>query len=355
MRRRLAATLSAAISLTTAGAVALTSSAALAGPPAPEASKPDKPWGRGVFTVGGGLGGTFYGDSGGSLSFGVGAEYFVWHGIGLGLNYTNLFVFLSNSIKNDFPGIEDRVPTYYGFLSPTLRVFLFRSFRFSPYVVGGTGPVFLNNGQPTLGRWEAGGGFYIGLGPRAALDIGVGVSQLYTRSACRRATTEVFTAAELGTTGDVRVETGNCGIGVFPRIGIVFGFGGSSGDDKKSRRERRRDKEMEGFEPPEATPDEGGAAPEYAPAPENEPAPTPVEDSPGYAAPESSPESGAPVEGEAAPVAEDPVADGVEDSAALPPAPEGEGPPAGTPTEEPGDPSAPPVQSPSSLPGAEPG
>lgn len=347
MRKVLAATL--------AGAVLLTSGLAEAGPPR---DNQDKPWGRGVFSVGGGLGGSFFGDGGGSLVFGVNAEYFVWHGIGLGLGYSNQFLFLSDSYKRNFPGIEDRVPTYFGYLSPTLRVFLFRSFRFSPYVIGGTGPVFLNNQQPTLGQWQAGGGVYIGLGRSAALDIGVGVSQLYTRSACERATGETFTAQQTGRTSDTRVFVNTCAIGIFPRIGIVFGFGGKKEGDRKTRREKKRERETEGWVPPEDAPSEGEPPPEYAPAPEPV-APTPVEEVPGYEAPaepdpepvvpapeESIPPEGSPpVEGEPGPVAdpEPPAGD-------LPPAPDGAEPPVDAPVEEPGEPSAPPVQTPTPLP-----
>lgn len=316
-----------------AGAFFLASGAAQAGPPR---NQDDKPWGRGVFSVGGGLGGQFFGDGGGSLSFGVSGEYFVWHGIGLGLGYTNQFIFLSNSFRDQYPNIEDRVPTYFGYLSPTLRVFLFRSYRFSPYILGGVGPVFTNNQAPTLGQWQAGGGVLIGLGRFAALDIGVGVSQLFTTSACERGTSDVFTAAETGMAADTRVSVGQCSIGIFPRIGVVFGFGGKkSQDDRKSRRERKREKEMEGWVPPEAEPEQGEPPPEFAPAPEPV-EPTPVEETPGYAAPAADP-APAPTpapepEPEPEPAAE-PDATGAPPDGAAPPAPvEGDpGPPADAP------------------------
>lgn len=301
-----------------------------------------------MVSVGGGLGGSFYGDSGGSLSFGVGGEYFVWHGIGAGLSFYNDFSFFSNSFKNAYPGIENKIPTYFGTLMPALRVFLFRSFRFSPYVRAGTGPVFLNNDQPTIGEWQAGGGFYIGFSRNFALDVGVGVAQFYTESGCDRALSATYTAATSPAVNpgqQVDVYAATCGVRVFPRIGLVFGFGGQKDGDRKSRKEKKEEEANEGWVPPAATPSEGESAPEFAPAEETAPAPSETET--GWEAPAEPAPAPAPVE--ETPVEETPVEE-VPPAESQPPAESPAEPSVEGPVEEPGAESAPPVQSPSSLP-----
>lgn len=254
-------------------AVAL-SGAGVAHAQPPEESEDDRPWSAGTIVPSFGLGGSFSAGSGslynGALAFGGGVSYFVANGFGIGASFSNDFRFFSAQAKSDFPGIEDELPTYSGRLRPDITYVFFRSARFSPYLNAGVGPVFLNNGGGVLGEWAVGVGALIGLGGRAAIDLGLGASQVFPAGKCAEAWS--FTAS----TGDSVDGSANCGLYFFPRIGLVFSLGG-----KRARGSARAP-----AGPPPATP---------APPPASPPPPRPEpSSSAGFEAPTPTPDGASP-------------------------------------------------------------
>lgn len=188
-------------------------------------ARPDaqgRPFGKGTVIprLGFGFG---YGSDLISLRWGAGAGYFVVDGLEIGGTVSGTHLLWSRSIKDTYPGIQDRLPGTLIEITPQLRYVFFRSRYFSPYAFAGVGPTFLTNNEPdpVLGHWTAGPGFYIGLGRYAFIDISVSFSGRFPTERCREAFTDVFETTE----GPVELEVGGfCGFRWSPGIGVGFGF-----------------------------------------------------------------------------------------------------------------------------------
>lgn len=191
--------------------------------PATAAARPlarepdDRPWGRGTLMPSFGLGGSFGSRGGGSLLIAGGLNYFVVNNLGLGLTLRNFTTFLPPSLKRDFPGIEKQIPTNEFSLIPGLTVVLYRGYRFSPYIGGGVGPVFLNHKRGVVGEWNAGPGVLIGLGRMLALNLGVNFSMRFPSERCED--------AYRYDSGGAAIDFNSCGIRWGIQAGLVFGFG----------------------------------------------------------------------------------------------------------------------------------
>ncbi|MBK7830228.1 hypothetical protein [Nannocystis sp.] len=185
----------------------------------PFSPKPDdKPWTRGTLMPSFGLGGSFYRGGGGNLLVAAGLNYFFVNNLALGLQLRNFSTFLPSYYKQDYPGIEKQIPTNEFSMIPGVTVMLYRSYRFTPYIYGGVGPVFLNHKRGVVGEWNAGPGLLIGIGRRMALDIGVNFSMRFPGDKCDAA------YSYAGATSNV-VFFGACGLRWGIRAGLVFGFG----------------------------------------------------------------------------------------------------------------------------------
>jgi len=237
--------------------------------PATAAARPfsrepdDRPWARGTLMPSFGLGGSFGSRGGGSLLISGGLTYFVVNNLGLGLTLRNFTTFLSPTTKSDFPGIEKQIPTNEFSLIPGLTVVLYRSYRFSPYISGGVGPVFLNHKRGVVGEWNAGPGVLIGLGRLAAINLGINFSSMFPSARCED-------AYRYGS-GASAIVFNSCGLRWGIQGGLVFGFGVG----------RKRNPQPP---PPDPT---------YAPAPYPAPAPEPY---PAPPAPPAAPVAPVPTE-----------------------------------------------------------
>jgi hypothetical protein len=154
------------------------------------------------------------------ISVGLGASYFLVHGLAAGLQVSNTFLIWSSGIKARFDRIEEEIPTNVVRLTPTLQYVFWRSRWFSPYVLGGVGPVFFNHGGGTLGEWTAAPGALIGLGGRVYLDLGVGFSGTFPRSDCDAA----FSYNDTSDPPRTVSAEGFCGFRWGPRLGFLFSF-----------------------------------------------------------------------------------------------------------------------------------
>jgi len=244
------------------------------------------------------------------LSIGLGASYFVANGLALGLSVTDTVFIFSQDFRAAYPGIEDQVATNMLRIMPSLRYVFWRNRRFSPYVHGGAGPVFLNHGGGMVGEWNAGPGAYIGLGGPVFLDLGVGFSARFPKETCDAG----FYYNGPDAAGQV-IDA--CSFRWGPRIGLVLAFGGSRASAPRRSREERQPPQQTWEEPaievapapapaPEAAPVEPAAAPapEVAPTPAPEtaaPVPETVPASEGVPAPEAQPD------GATEPVSETPL------------------------------------------------
>ena len=243
-----------------------------------------RPWARGTWAVGPGFGVGFGGDIT-SLTFGAGGEYYVLHGWSFGADISDTVFIYSDALESEFPGLKRNVATNAFFFIPQSRYVFYRSYRFSPWVRAGLGPVALNHGGGAAAQWVAEPGVYIGLAGPVYLRLGVTFSSIFPGDACKNA----FTFE--GSAGAVRID-GVCGFQWSPGIGIVFAPKG------KTRRERRREERQRRAPPPSnpmyvaPEPDEPGTvAPEPTPepVPTPEPAPTP-EPEPSEVGPQPAPE-----------------------------------------------------------------
>ena len=225
----------------------------------------DKPWVRGTLMPSFGLGGSFGSRGGGSLLVAAGLSYFVVNNLGFGLSLRNFTTFLPSSLKADFPGIEKQIPTNEFSVIPGMTLVLYRSFRFSPYVAGGVGPVFLNHKRGVVGEWNAGPGFLLGIGRRMAIDIGVTFSMRFPGDKCDAA------YSYAGTGGNV-VFFGACGLRWGIRAGLVFGFGVGR---KRHQAPPPEDPYYTPPPQPAPAPSPGYAPPNAGYAPPPEPAPPP--------------------------------------------------------------------------------
>jgi hypothetical protein len=156
-----------------------------------------------------------------SISWGVGAGYFVVDGLEVGASVSGTHLIWDRNIKATYPGIEDKLPGTLIEITPMLRYVFYRNRWFSPYAFAGVGPTFMTNNAPapTIGHWTAGPGFFIGLGRFVFLDISVRFSGRFPNSTCTRAFTDVFETTD----GPVQLEVGGfCGFAWGPSFGIGF-------------------------------------------------------------------------------------------------------------------------------------
>jgi hypothetical protein len=245
--------------------------------PADAAARTDergRPFARGTFQPSLGLGASF----GGPLAvmhLGLGARYFVVHGLGPGLEVSDTILVYGPQTRAQFPGIERQLPTNIVRILPSLQWVFVRTRWFSPYVLGGAGPVFYNHGGGTVGEWMAGGGAFIGLGGPVFVDLGVGFSGVFPRETCRAAFTYQSEAGG--------AELDACSFSWGPRLGLAlaFGVGGDSGRRRKTRA-------------PPPPPERGWEAPVPEPPPpasepSPEPPPAPELEEPPAGAPETAP------------------------------------------------------------------
>jgi hypothetical protein len=254
-----------------------------------------RPWARGTVmpTLGFGLG---LGQDLTQISFGLGASYFVWHGLSIGLSLTDRILIYSSSFKNRLPGVEDQIPTNIFRITPNAQYVFYRSRWFSPYVYAGLGPTFFNNQGGVHAHWVGGPGAYIGLGGPIFLDVGVNFTGMFPRDRCDDAFVYQAPTGERG-----QVLEGVCSFGWGPRIGLVLAFGGRSRGRANPRR-RNSTPPPERFEvPPEnpmqTQPDTWGQPepwpePEPEPEPESESEPEPESDSEPESASGPEPDSG---------------------------------------------------------------
>jgi hypothetical protein len=236
----------------------------------------DRPWGRGTLMPSLALGGSFHRGGGGSLLLGAGLTYFVVNNLGVSLNVRNLTTFLPDSLSS----IKGTIPTNEFALTPGLLVVLYRSYRASPYVHGGAGPVFLNHQRGTIGQWSAGPGVLIGLGRRLALNLGLSFSSRFPVGKCEAAYR----------VQDIDYFYNPCGFAWNINVGLVFGLGVGR---------QRRDPDAEAppsYQPAPAPPPTTYPPPQpppaYAPVEPSEAPPSdapPNPDQPAYAPPPAAP------------------------------------------------------------------
>ncbi len=279
-----------------------------------------RPWARGTWMVGGGPG-FGWGSDVFQLHLGVGGRYFVVNGFALGLTLDDTILIYSSSLKDDFPGIQKRLPTNVFRLVPIAQYVFFRNKWFSPYVLAGVGPAFMNHGSGTHGYWRASPGAYIGLGNSGVfLDIGVQFDGMFPIDRCNDAITDEVTGIYPG---------GLCSFGWGPRIGIVGAFGGKKPREPGSGRKQKQP-------PPPANPMPATTPPPATPPPAE---PTPVEPEP------TEPTEATPVE----PVPSEPPPPGSEVAPPPGPAPSEPPPPSGTapaPSPTTPEPTSPPMRPP---------
>lgn len=178
-----------------------------------------------------------------SLSFGLGASYFVAHGFSLGLHVDDEILIYSKSLKSDLPDLEHQVPTNVFSLTPVAQWVFLRRPRFSPYVFAGLGPVFFNNDNGVFGQWTAGPGAYIGVGGPVWIDVGVGFSGLFPTQQCN----ERFEFQPAAPGADPVPVFDYCSFRWGPRLGLVLALGGSR------RQTTGREKPADPFLPPPET------------------------------------------------------------------------------------------------------
>ncbi|MBC8067606.1 MAG: hypothetical protein IAG13_04660 [Deltaproteobacteria bacterium] len=274
---------------TTFGCALAVSFAPLEAGAAPDESPDPRPWSKGTLVPSLGFGASFGPDIH-VLSFAAGLSYFVWHGLAVGLNVSDTVYIYRKDFKRAFPGIEKSSPTNEVLLLPTLQYVFLRSFRFSPYVIAGVGPVFYNHHRGTIGQWLVGGGAYIGLGGRVALNVGIDFYANFPDKHWQRAFAwnpppDPDTGEDLGEQSirGCALTSSLCSFNLSPHIGLVFMLGGVGKAKARKRREAPEaappnpmEEALPQAEPlPEAVPSpEPASQPENAATPD---APTPVE------------------------------------------------------------------------------
>lgn len=255
----------------------------------------DRPWGRGTLMPSLALGGSFYRGGGGSLLLGAGLTYFAVNNLGISFNVRNLTTFLPDSLQ----GIKQTIPTNELSLTPGLLVVLYRSYRASPYIHGGVGPVFLNHQRGTIGQWSAGPGVLIGLGRRLAINLGLSFSSRFPTGKCEAAYR----------VQDIDYFYNPCGFSWNINVGLVFGLG-------VGRQRRDPDDEVPPTYQPAPAPPQTTYPPPQPPPPAYAPVEPPAEppsdappnpDQPAYgpppaSPPPASPPPAAPPPGESVPV-----------------------------------------------------
>lgn len=295
-------------------------------PVAHAAPKPsaDGPWSKGTIRPSFGFGFGYSRDVV-SLGFGLGASYFVWHGLSLGLGVSDQVLIYSSDLKGSLPDVENQIPTNVFRITPSAQYVFVRRPRFSPYVGAGVGPTFFNNGNGTFGHWTAGPGAYIWLAGPVYLDIGVNFSGMFPTESCN----DAFVYEPAGQPG-FRVFDDYCSFRWGPQLGIVLAFGGGPSRETKRRRRQREQESAPPVAPPNPMREPEPASPSPAPAqpPPTSPPPQPS-DTIGPAPPPSEPVGPAAPPSEPAPGPAPPAGD--ESAPPTPAEPDPTSPPPGEP------------------------
>lgn len=208
-----------------------------------------RPWAKGTVVPNFGFGFGYSQDLI-SLSFGVGASYFIAHGFSLGLHVDDEILIYSDALERDLPDLENQLPTNVFSLTPVAQWVFLRRPRFSPYVFAGLGPVFFNNDNGVFGHWTAGPGAYIGVGGPVWIDLGVAFSGLFPTQQCN----ESFEYQPSATGAEPIPVLDYCSFRWGPRLGLVLALG-------RSRRETaQRPRPADPFLPPPEPAFESNAA-----------------------------------------------------------------------------------------------
>ena len=157
-----------------------------------------------------------------TVSYGLGAGYFVVDGLELGGTVSATHLIWGSELEAEYPGLRAEFPNALVEITPMLRYVFFRNRWFSPYAFAGVGPTFVthNAPAPVMGHWMAGPGFYIGLGPHVFLDLSVQFSGRFPGT-CNAAFKDTFTTTD----GPVEVEfSGLCGFRWSPGLGVGVSF-----------------------------------------------------------------------------------------------------------------------------------
>jgi hypothetical protein len=212
-------------------ATGLSASDAAAAPEPDDEAEDRGPWGRGTVMPSLGFGASFSSDIH-VLSFGLGASYFVWDGLAVGLDVYDTVYIYRDDFKRAFPGIDKTSPTNEVLLLPTLQYVFLRRMRFSPYVIGGVGPVFYNHHRGTIGQWLVGTGAYFKLWGPIALVIGIDFMANFPDSKWKNAFSwdpppDPVTGDDPGP-GSIRgcaLVDNPCSFNISPNIGLAFVIG----------------------------------------------------------------------------------------------------------------------------------
>lgn len=284
-----------------------------------------RPFSKGTFQPSLGLGASFGGDVS-VVNIGLGARYFVVGGLGPGLSISDTILIYDEDTRANFPGIEEQTPTNIVRILPNLQWVFVRTRWFSPYVIGGVGPEFYNNGGGTVGAWMAGGGALIGLGGPVFVDLGVQFNGVFPVEQCR----EAFTYRTAG----LSAELDSCSFTWGPRLGLTIAFGMGGGGGKRRGRKNQPEQEPRPTPPPERA---------WEPPPEPEPAPEPAPVEPETPSEPTEPETVQPEPVEPVPEGPEPVPEGPDEITAPPePAPDAPTDIAAPPTDAAPEPAPPP-------------
>lgn len=190
-----------------------------------------RPWAQGTIAPNFGFGFGYSQDLV-SLSFGLGAGYYIASGFSVGLQVEDEILIYSKPLKNELPDLENQIPTNVFSLRPTAQWVFLRRPRFSPYVFAGLGPVFFNNDSGVHGQWTAGPGAYIGVGGPVWIDLGVGFTGMFPTGQCN----ERFEYQPSAAGAEPIPVIDYCSFRWGPRLGLVLALGGS----RRQRSERAK-------------------------------------------------------------------------------------------------------------------
>ncbi len=264
------------------------------------------PWSRGTIVSSLGFGGSF-GQYIHELQFELGVNYFVWHGLGLGLDVDDTIYIFREEFRRAYPRVKELSATNEVGLMPTLQYVFLRRFRVSPYVRAGLGPVFYNHKRGTVGEWMVGPGVYITIWGPLAFKIGIEFSAQFPLEKWRNAfryDPDPYVDEITGLTIDPPVKSFRgcaitsslCSFNISFGGGLVFLF-------RPDLKTRKRDKERR--EPPPAPVNPMYEEPPVQAEPEPvEPEPVEPETTDELAPPEDAPPEDAPPE-DAPPLPED--------------------------------------------------
>ncbi|MEE9386902.1 MAG: hypothetical protein V3V08_26085 [Nannocystaceae bacterium] len=175
------------------------------------------PWSRGHVSIGLGAGVSGSRDVT-IIGAAIQGSYFVANGVALGAEVDETYLAWRPVIRSKYPHFADTIPSSVLRVTPTLRLVPLRSPHFSPFILAGAGPTFLNHNGGTLAHWIAMPGVMIAMGPRAFLSLGVRFTDDHPPSRC----TDAFTYKTVD--GTMLEIEGFCGFSWSPRIGLSFAF-----------------------------------------------------------------------------------------------------------------------------------